>query len=44
MPGLIPQHFINDLIDRVDITEVLGKHIPLINPTKILIVVALPPS
>ena len=34
MPGLIPQHFINDLIDRVDITEVLGKHIPLIKAGK----------
>ena len=34
MPGLIPQHFINDLIDRVDIAEVLGKHIPLIKAGK----------
>ena len=29
MSGLIPQHFINDLIARVDIVEVLGKRIQL---------------
>ena len=34
MSGLIPQHFINDLIDRADITEVLGKRIQLIKAGK----------
>ena len=29
MSGLIPQHFIDDLIARADITEVLGKRIQL---------------
>ncbi len=29
MSGLIPQHFINDLISRADIVEVLGKRIQL---------------
>ncbi len=29
MSGLIPQHFINDLIARADIVEVLGKRIQL---------------
>jgi len=29
MSGLIPQHFINDLIARVDIVEVIGKRIEI---------------
>lgn len=29
MSGLIPQHFIDDLITRADIVEVLGRRIPL---------------
>ena len=29
MSGLIPQHFIDDLISRADIVEVLGKRIQL---------------
>ena len=29
MSGLIPQHFIDDLISRADIIEVLGKRIQL---------------
>ena len=29
MSGLIPQHFIDDLIARADIVEVLGKRIQL---------------
>ncbi|MEQ8206161.1 MAG: CHC2 zinc finger domain-containing protein, partial [Woeseia sp.] len=29
MSGLIPQHFIDDLIARADIVEVLGRRIPL---------------
>ena len=29
MSGLIPQHFINDLIARIDIIEVIGKRIEI---------------
>ena len=29
MSGLIPQHFINDLVSRVDIVDVLSKRIDL---------------
>ena len=29
MSGLIPQHFIDDLIARADIVDVLSKHIDL---------------
>ena len=29
MSGLIPQHFIDDLITRADIVEVLGRRIQL---------------
>ena len=29
MSGLIPQHFINDLIARIDIVEVIGKRIEI---------------
>jgi DNA primase len=29
MPGRIPQHFINELIARTDIVEVIGKRVPL---------------
>jgi len=29
MPGAIPQHFIDDLLTRADIVEVIGRRIPL---------------
>ncbi len=29
MAGLIPQDFINDLVDRTDIAEVIGRRVPL---------------
>ena len=29
MPGAIPQHFIDDLVARADIVEIIGRRIPL---------------
>ncbi len=29
MPGPIPQHFIDDLLARADIVEIIGRRVPL---------------